>query len=178
MAADIMVEDGPNDEGDMFERPGKLTDHIPKPYPNEETARFSNNGALPVDLSLIVKARPGAEDYIFSLLTGYKEPPPGIDVKNGLYYNPYFGGSQIAMPPQLVNGSVEYDDETEATISQMAKDVTTFLTWAAEPGQDEHKKTGLKLWFLFSLIGVQMLYWKRLRWTTIKHRDVSIRKFK
>lgn len=178
MAAEVMVEDGPDEEGEMFERAGKLTDHIPKPYPNEEAARFANNGAYPVDLSLIVKARPYGEDYVYSLLTGYKEPPPGVEVKSGLYYNPYFGGGQIAMPPQLVNGSVTYDDGTEATISQMAKDVTTFLAWAGEPGHDEHKKTGLKFFFLFSLIGVQMLYWKRLRWSTIKHRDVSIKKFK
>jgi ubiquinol-cytochrome c reductase cytochrome c1 subunit len=176
MAADVDVEDGPNDKGEMFDRPGTLTDHIPRPYPNEQAARAANNGAYPTDLSLIVKGRPGAEDYLFTLLTGYKEAPPGVDVKEGMSYNPYFYGSQIAMPQQLHEGSVEYEDGTDASISQMAKDVTTFLAWAAEPHQDEHKKFGLKAMFSLALTGALMLYWKRLKWSIVKNRITAIKK--
>lgn len=176
MAADVDFEDGPNDKGEMFERPGTLTDHIPRPYPNEQAARAANSGAYPTDLSLIVKGRPGAEDYLFALLTGYKDAPAGVDVKEGMSYNPYFYGSQIAMPQQLHEGSVEYDDGTEATISQMAKDVTIFLSWAAEPHQDEHKKFGLKALFTLALTGSLMLYWKRLKWSVIKNRITAIKK--
>ncbi|XP_049848603.1 uncharacterized protein LOC126315393 [Schistocerca gregaria] len=176
MASEIDVEDGPNDKGEMFERPGKLTDPFPRPYPNEAAARASNNGSYPPDLSLIVKARPGAENYIFSLISGYSAPPPGVEVKENMYYNPYFPGSQIAMPQQLTDGCIEYDDGTEASISQMAKDVTTFLAWAAEPHQDEHKKFGLKACLLFTLLACQFAYFKRLRWGIIKHRVTAIKK--
>jgi ubiquinol-cytochrome c reductase cytochrome c1 subunit len=176
MAADVDVEDGPNDKGVMFDRPGALTDHIPRPYPNEQAARAQNAGAYPTDLSLIVKARPGYEDYIFALLTGYKDAPPGVDVKEGMSYNPYFYGSQIAMPQQLHDDAIEYDDGTDASISQMAKDVTVFLSWAAEPHQDDHKKFGLKALFTFALTGSLMLYWKRLKWQVIKNRITAIKK--
>lgn len=127
MAAEIEYEDGPNDDGEMFMRPGKLADYLPSPYPNDEAARAGNAGALPPDLSLIVKARHGAADYIFSLLTGYCDPPAGVKVQEGLNYNPFFPGTQIAMARVLFDGLVEYDDGTPATTSQMAKDVTTFL---------------------------------------------------
>ena len=107
----------------MFERPGKLSDHFPAPYKNEEQARSINNGALPPDLSLIVKARGRKEDYLFALLTGYRETPAGVTVNNaaGQYYNPYFAGGKIGMAKQLVDGAVEYPDGTPATESQMAK---------------------------------------------------------
>merc|ERR1719198_2179420 len=137
MAEDTDVMDGPNDEGDMFERPGKLSDYLPSPYPNEEAARFANNGAYPPDLSLIVKARPNCVDYIFALLTGYKEVPAGIAERDTQYYNPYFPGGWIGMPPPLADGGVDYDDGTEATASQMAKDVTVFLAWSSEPVDDD-----------------------------------------
>lgn len=176
MAADVDVEDGPDDRGEMFERPGTLTDHIARPYPNEQAARAANAGAYPTDLSLIIKGRPGAEDYLFALLTGYKDAPPGVEVKPGMSYNPYFHGSQIAMPQQLHEGSCDYDDGTEPTISQMAKDVTTFLAWAAEPHQDEHKKFGLKAIFTLAITGTLMLYWKRLKWGVVKNRITAIKK--
>lgn len=95
------------------------SDYFPKPYANEESARFSNNGALPPDLSLIVKARELHEDYLFALLTGYREPPAGINIRQGLYYNPYFAGGAIAMPQALVNDQIEFDDGTPSTISQV-----------------------------------------------------------
>jgi ubiquinol-cytochrome c reductase cytochrome c1 subunit len=173
MAADVDVEDGPNEEGEMFSRPGKLTDKLPRPYPNENAARANNNGAYPVDLSLVVKARPHAEDYIFSLLTGYREPPAGVSVREGLYYNPYFAGGAIAMPQQLRPGVLTFDDGAEASISQLAKDVTTFLSWAAEPTHDERKRLGLKFMFLTTLLAVPMLYWKKHKWATVKTRKIG-----
>ena len=117
----------------MFDRPGKLSDSFPAPYANEEGARYANNGAYPPDLSLITKARHDGQNYVFSLLLGYREAPAGIEIREGLHYNPYFPGGAIAMPKMLVDGGVEYDDGTPATETQMAKDVTTFLAWAAEP---------------------------------------------
>lgn len=127
MAQEVEYEDGPNDDGEMFQRPGKLADYMPSPYPNEEAARAGNAGALPPDLTLIVKARHGGADYIFSLLTGYCDPPAGVTVQEGLNYNPFFPGTQIAMARVLFDGLVEYDDGTPATTSQMAKDVVAFL---------------------------------------------------
>ena len=145
MAEDTDVMDGPNDEGEMFERPGKLSDYLPSPYPNEEAARYANNGAYPPDLSLIVKARHGGADYIFALLTGYKDVPAGIAPRETQYYNPYFSGGWIGMPPPLADGAVDYDDGTPATATQMAKDVSIFLAWTSEPEQDERKLQGFKV---------------------------------
>lgn len=127
MAGEVEYTDGPNDDGEMFQRPGKLADYLPSPYPNEEAARTANAGALPPDLSLIIKARHGGADYVFSLLTGYCDPPAGFNVQSGLNYNPFFPGTQIAMARVLFDGLVEYPDGTPATTSQMAKDVVTFL---------------------------------------------------
>ena len=121
LALEIEVPDGPNDEGEMFERPGKLSDHLPNPYMNEQHARYANGGAYPPDLSLITKARHDGQNYVFALLLGYKEPPAGVSVREGLYYNPYFPGGAIAMPKMLAEGGVEYDDGTEASEAQQAK---------------------------------------------------------
>lgn len=129
MASEVDVLDGPNDEGEMFERPGKLADRLPSPYQNEEQGRMANGGALPPDLSLMVKARHAGQDYLFSILTGYMDPPAGKEMMPGLYYNPYFPGSAIAMPPPLQDDGVEYEDGTPATISQQARDVVQFLNW-------------------------------------------------
>ena len=119
LAAESDYIDGPNDVGDMYERPGKLTDLLPNPYANEAAARAANGGARPPDLSLITKGRIGYEDYIFALLTGYKDPPTGVTIREGLHYNPYFPGGAISMPAPLMNESVEYPDGTVATVSQV-----------------------------------------------------------
>ncbi|XP_063525365.1 uncharacterized protein LOC129042180 isoform X2 [Pongo pygmaeus] len=145
LAAEVEVQDGPNENGEMFMRPGKLFDYFPKPYPNSEAARAANNGALPPDLSYIVRARHGGEDYIFSLLTGYCEPPTGVSLREGLYFNPYFPGQAIAMAPPIYTDVLEFDDGTPATMSQIAKDVCTFLRWASEPEHDHRKRMGLKV---------------------------------
>ncbi|CDR19065.1 unnamed protein product [Oncorhynchus mykiss] len=145
LAEEIEVVDGPDESGEMFTRPGKLSDYFPKPYPNPEAARAANGGALPPDLSYIVNARHGGEDYVFSLLTGYCEPPAGVEVREGLYYNPYFPGQAIGMAPPIYNEVLEFEDGTPATMSQVAKDVCTFLRWAAEPEHDQRKRMGLKV---------------------------------
>ncbi|NWU70605.1 CY1 protein, partial [Pterocles burchelli] len=141
----VEVQDGPDENGEMFMRPGKISDYFPKPYPNAEAARAANNGALPPDLSYIVNARHGGEDYVFSLLTGYCDPPAGVTVREGLHYNPYFPGQAIGMAPPIYNEILEYDDGTPATMSQIAKDICTFLRWAAEPEHDHRKRMGLKV---------------------------------
>jgi len=175
MAGDTMVEDGPDSEGDMYERKGLITDFHPKPYANSNAARFANNGALPPDLSLVIKARGRHEDYVFSLLTGYVDPPAGVKVVNGQYFNPYFPGTKIAMAPPLSDGMVEFDDGTENSMSQMSKDVSTFLAWASEPEHDDRKKLGMKIILGLGLIAVPMFYWKRLKWSTIKTRKISFK---
>ncbi|PRW39146.1 Cytochrome c1- heme mitochondrial [Chlorella sorokiniana] len=174
MALNIEVTDGPNDEGEMFERPGKLSDKLPAPYMNEEHARYANGGAYPPDLSLITKARHDGQNYVFSLLLGYREPPAGITVREGLYYNPYFPGGAIAMPKMLNDGGVEYDDGTPATEAQQAKDVVTFLSWAAEPEMDERKLMGTKWIAVLSLVFLTTVYYKRWKWAPLKSRRVIV----
>lgn len=174
MAEDTDVIDGPNDEGEMFERPGKLSDYMPSPYPNEEAARFANNGAYPPDLSLIVKARPNGVDYIFALLTGYKDVPAGIAERDTQYYNPYFPGGWIGMPPPLADGAVDYEDGTPNTSVQMAKDVTTFLAWASEPEADERKLMGMKTMTMLTVLFFITWYYKRVKWSVVKNRRLVL----
>jgi ubiquinol-cytochrome c reductase cytochrome c1 subunit len=146
LAEEMEVEGDPDDQGDPTTRPGKLSDYLPSPYKNDEQARASNNGSLPPDLSLIVKARHGGCDYVFNLLTGYPEDPPaGAVVQSGLSFNPYFPGTGIGMARVLYDELVEYEDGTPASASQMAKDVVEFLNWAAEPEMDTRKKMGWKI---------------------------------
>lgn len=176
MAAERDFEDGPDEEGEMFERPGRLSDYMPNPYANEEAARFANNGAYPPDLSLITKARPDGENYLFAILTGYKEAPSGLTLREGLYYNPYFPGGAIAMPQPLTHEQLEFEDGTHGSISQMAKDVTTFLSWAAEPEHDERKKMWIKAMIITTLVGFPLYYYKRLKWSVVKTRVLAFTK--
>jgi len=173
LAASVEIKDGPDDEGEYFMRKGKLFDAIPAPYPNEAAARFANNGAYPPDLSCVVKARHGEEDYVYSLLTGYRDPPHGVTVREGLYYNPYFPGGSIAMAPPLSDGQVEFEDGTVSTISQAAKDVTTFLMWASFPEYDSRKKKGSQLVVGLVFAGALVGYWKRFRFASLKSRRVT-----
>lgn len=173
LAASYEVVDGPNDEGEMFERPGRLSDMFPGPYKNEETARFANGGALPPDLSCIEKARHSGTDYIFSLLTGYAPAPAGLTLRDGLHYNLYFPGGAISMAPPLNDGQVEYEDGTEATTAQMAKDVATFLTWCSEPEQDARKKQGMKMVMAVAVMAACSGYYKRFKWSLVKTRRIS-----
>ncbi|KAM5157763.1 cytochrome c1, heme protein, mitochondrial [Mantella aurantiaca] len=173
LAEEFEILDGPDENGEMFTRPGKLSDRFPKPYPNPEAARASNNGALPPDLSYIANARHGGEDYIFSLLTGYCDPPAGVSLREGLYFNPYFLGQAIAMAPPIYDEVLEYDDGTPATMSQVAKDICTFLRWASEPEHDDRKRMGLKIVLLTTFIGGVLYYMKRHRWSVIKSRKIA-----
>ncbi|CDS12507.1 Putative Ubiquinol-cytochrome c reductaseFT cytochrome c1 subunit [Lichtheimia ramosa] len=172
MAEEVEYEDGPDENGEMFMRPGKPSDYMPRPYPNEEAARAGNAGSLPPDLSLITKARHGGEDYVFALLTGYMDPPGGVEVREGMNYNPYFPGGAIAMARVLFDEVVEYEDGTPATTSQLAKDVSTFLAWAAEPEHDERKKMGMKATIILSGLTLLSLWLKRFKWSPIKTRKI------
>lgn len=177
IAAQFDVVDGPNDEGEMYTRPGILVDQFPSPYPNEEAARYANGGAMPPDLSVYTSAQHEGIDYIFALLMGYRDPPVGIQVRQGLYYNPYFAGGIIGMPPPLhADGLVDYEDGTPATKSQMAKDVVNFLCWASEPTHDERKLLGLKVGFAcffgFFLYG----FWYRTTMIGFKTRRIDFTK--
>lgn len=167
IAAEYEVTDGPNEEGDMFERPARPSDRFVAPFANENAARASNNGALPPDLSLQVKAHPGGADYIFALLSGFKDAPDDVEMGDGMNYNPYFSGGQIAMAPPLFEDSVEYSDGTKATIEQMAHDVTNFLHWAAEPEMEDRKRVGWKV-VLFLIVMSAILYAaKRKTWSNL-----------
>ena len=176
IAASFDVVDGPNDIGEMFERPGGPLDAFPSPYPNEAAARYANNGAVPPDLSQIAAARHGGVDYLFALLTGYREPPAGIKLRSGLYYNTYFPGGAISMPPPLQNGQIEYEDGTPATKSQMAKDVCQFLTWAQDPMHDERKLLGLKVYSVMWVMAISTGLWYRLMWMTLRSRRIDFAK--
>lgn len=169
IAADYTTPDL-DDEGQKIDRKALPGDYFQNPYPNEKAARAANNGAAPPDLSMVVKARPGGADYVYSLLTGYQDAPKDVVVGEGRHYNPYFPGGKLSMPPPLLSeGQVTYPDGTVATVDQMAKDVVTFLTWASEPSADERKKLGVKVMFyLFILTGVLYLTKRRI-WQRIKH---------
>ncbi|NRB11279.1 MAG: cytochrome c1 [Rickettsiaceae bacterium] len=162
------VIDGPNEDGEMFERPGILSDVFASPYPNEQAARAANNNAYPADLSLIIKARHDGANYVFSLLTGYDEAPPeGLELMPGLNYNPYFEGGQLSMPAPLVADMVEYMDGTPATVEQMSRDVVIFLQWAAEPEMEHRKSMGLKVMIFLAIFTVIFYIAKRKIWKKI-----------
>lgn len=167
-AAEVTVKDGPNEEGEMFERPGRPADYFPKPFANEEAARYANNGAYPLDLSIITRARAHGPDYVYALLTGYQEKAPeGFELAQGMYYNDYFAGHQIAMAPPLSAGVVTYEDGTEATTAQMASDVATFLTWAGEPVMEKRKQMGLKVMIYLLVFAGLMYAVKRKVWKDV-----------
>ncbi len=145
IAAGFEVLDGPNSDGEMFMRPAKLSDKFVMPYDNVEAAKAANGGAYPPDMSVLAKARKGGADYIYSLLLGYDDPPSGIILDDGVYYNKFMYGNKIKMPVPLSDDLVEYNDGTEATEEQMAKDVTSFLMWSAEPHLETRHKTGFRV---------------------------------
>ena len=159
-----VTNEQPNDQGQMFQRPARPSDSIPGPFPNDQAARVANNGALPPDLSMIVKARDGGPDYVFGILTGYKDPPPGFNLLPGMNYNQYFPGHQIAMPPPLSDNAVTFADGTSATVPQMAHDVVTFLTWAAEPNLEPRHRTGFKVMMFLIVMAVIFYAAKRKIW--------------
>ncbi|MFY8107075.1 MAG: cytochrome c1 [Elstera sp.] len=167
IAAAYKVTDGPNDAGEMFERPARASDRIVKPYPNENAARAANNGAYPPDLSLMNKARVGGPDYTYALLIGYEKPPADVQLLDGQYYNKYFPGLKIAMPQPLNDGQVTFADGTEATVANMSRDVTVFLNWAAEPELEKRHRLGVQV-ILFLIVATGFFYAaKRRVWADI-----------
>lgn len=193
LAASVEVTDGPNDEGEMFTRPGRPADRFPSPFKNDQAARAANNGALPPDLSVITKARgihrdipwylepyywaadivTGYEekgaDYLYALLTGYKEAPSGMKMSEGMIYNTAFPGHQIAMPAPLSAEQVEYTDGTAPTVENYARDVTAFLYWAGEPTLMERRKVGFRMMIYLVLLAGFLYFAKRRVWSTIAH---------
>ena len=168
IAADYEIVDGPNDEGEMFDREALPSDKFVGPYENDKIARLANNGAYPPDLSLIVKARANGADYLYSLLNGYKDYPENFEASEGMYYNEFYPGYQIAMPSPLMDDIVEYSDGTEATQEQVAKDVTSFLAWTAEPELEERKSLGVKTLFFLILLTIMLLGVKRKIWKDVE----------
>ena len=167
IAASVEIEDGPDSQGEMFTRPGKPSDKFKSPYPNVEASTVANGGAYPPDMSVLVKARPGGADYMYSVLMGYEEPPAGMKLDDGVYYNKYMIGQKIKMASPLSDGIVEYSDGTEATMDQMAKDVTTFLAWAAEPELEVRHKLGIKVIIYLILLTVLVYLSMKKIWSRI-----------
>jgi cytochrome c1 len=171
IAAGYKIPADPDDKGDIFDdkgnrmtRAGILADHFPPPFANEQAARAANGGALPPDLSMVVSAREGGAHYVYSILTGFhQKPPAGFTVISGKYYNPYFQGWNISMPPPLADNSVTFSDGTKATVAQEAHDVATFLTWASDPKMEDRKRLGLAVMiFLVVLSGLLFLSYRKV----------------
>ena len=167
IAASFEIEDGPDSQGEMFSRPGKPSDKFKSPYPNTQAAIAANGGAYPPDMSVLVKARKGGANYIYSVLVGYEDPPSGVTLDEGVYYNKYMIGNKIKMPNNLIDGLVEYSDGTQSTVEQMAKDVTTFLAWAAEPELEERHRTGVKVIIYLILLTILVYLSMKKIWSRI-----------
>ena len=167
IAASIEIEDGPDNQGEMFTRPGRPSDKFKSPYPNMKASMAANGGAYPPDMSVLVKARPGGANYIYSVLMGYEEAPAGVVLDDGVYYNKYMIGNKIKMSSPLSEDIVEYTDGTDASIDQMAKDVTTFLSWAAEPELEERHKTGVKVLIYLILLSTLVYLSMNRIWSRI-----------
>lgn len=167
IAAEYEATDGPNDQGEMFQRPARPSDKFKAPFANDNAARAANNGALPPDLSLMAKARRGGPNYTYALMTGYSDPPPGATLMDGMSYNKFFPGHQIAMPKPLNPDQVTFADGTKSTVEQMSHDVSTFLAWTAEPELEARKRLGVKV-ILFLIILTGLLYaTKRKVWGAV-----------
>ena len=162
IASQFEVTDGPDSDGEMFSRPARLSDKFVSPFPNKKAAAAANGGAYPPDMSVLVKARKGGANYIYSLLLGYEAAPPDYELDEGVYYNNYMPGNKIMMAEPLVDEAVEYADGTKATKSQMAKDVTTFLTWASEPHLETSHRMGFKVFF-YLIILLTLVYFSKQR---------------
>jgi ubiquinol-cytochrome c reductase cytochrome b/c1 subunit len=187
VAASFQVNDGPNDQGEMFQRPGKLSDYFPPPFANEQAARAALGGALPPDMSVLAKARSyergfpwfildafwqyqaDGPDYIHAILNGYEDAPAGFTLPPTGYYNKYFPGHAIGMPKPLNDGQVEYTDGTPQTVDQYGRDVAAFLMWAAEPSLDARKRLGFQV-MVFLIVFAGLLYFTKKRvWYAVHH---------
>ena len=187
LAAEYKIKDGPNDAGDMFERPGLPSDYFPWNFANEQQARAALNGALPPDISVLAKARSYSRgfpwflinavdqyqeqgpDYIAALLTGYEDPPKDQEMPAGQYYNRFIPGNHIAMPPPLTDGQIDYTDGSPKTTQQYAKDVSAFMMWAAEPKLEERKRIGLNVMVFLIVLAGLLYFTKKKVWSEVAH---------
>lgn len=167
IASEYTVIDGPDDSGDLFERPARLSDAVPSPFPNKQAAMASNGGAYPPDLSLMVKARVDGANYLYSLLTGYMDVPEGKEIPEGKYYNDYYPGNAISMAPPLGDDLVTYQDDTKSTVEQQSKDIVNFLQWAAEPEMEHRKQMGLKVSIFLIIFTILFIFAKKRAWARI-----------
>ena len=167
LAAQYEVQDGPNDDGEMFMRPAIPADRMPAPYANDNAARAGNNGALPPDLSLIAKARPNGPNYLYSLLSSYDDAPDGKEVPDGMYYNAAYPGHLIAMPQPLYGDDVEFSDGAATSIEAVSADLTHFLMWAAEPKMEVRKRIGVAAVFFLSIFVIFSYLAKRRIWADV-----------
>lgn len=168
IASQFEVTDGPNNDGEMFTRPARLSDKFVGPYANEQAATAANGGAYPPDMSVLVKAREGGADYIYSILMGYEDAPEGVSLDDGVYYNKYMSGNKIKMAQPLMDGTVTYMDGTQATEMQMAEDVATFLTWAAEPHLEARHKMGFRAIVYLIIITILVYFSMKKLWSRIE----------
>ena len=168
IAANYEVTDGPNSDGEMFIRPAKLSDKFVMPFDNTKAAQAANGGAYPPDMSVLIKARSGGANYIYSVLLGYEDPPSGVTLDDGVYYNKYMYGNYIKMAKPLSEGAVEYSDGTKATEEQMASDVTTFLMWAAEPHLEARHKMGFKAILYLIILTILVYFSMKKIWSRIE----------
>jgi len=171
IAAQFEVADGPNEDGEMFTRSGRLSDKFVSPFPNIKAAAAANGGAYPPDMSVLAKARKGGADYIYSLLMGYEEAPTGYDLDDGVYYNKYMPGYKIKMAEPISDGIVEYADGTEATKAQISKDVTTFLVWAADPHLESRHRMGFKVFFYLFVLLTLVYFSKQKVWSGLSSKE-------
>jgi ubiquinol-cytochrome c reductase cytochrome c1 subunit len=168
IAASFEVTDGPNNDGEMFIRPAKLSDKFVMPFENVKAAQAANGGAYPPDMSVLAKARSGGVDYIYSVLLGYEDPPSEVTLDEGDYYKKYMYGNRIKMSQPLMDNAVEYSDGTKATEEQMAKDVTTFLMWAAEPHLESRHKMGFKAILYLIILTILVYFSMKKIWSRIE----------
>ena len=170
IASQFELTDGPNSDGEMFTRVARLSDNFVGPYENIQAATAANGGAYPPDMSVLVKARKGGADYIYSLLLGYEEAPEGMSLDDGVYYNKYMAGNKIKMSNPLSEGIVTYIDGTEATEDQMARDVTSFLAWAAEPHLEARHKIGFRAIVYLIIMTVLVYFSMKKLWSRIESK--------
>jgi ubiquinol-cytochrome c reductase cytochrome b/c1 subunit len=185
IASEYKIQDGPNDQGEMFERDGRPADYFPTPWPNENAARARYNG-VPPDMSVLAKARSYSRgfpwfifdiftqfqeqgpDYIHAVMTGYKDKPPaGFALPPGSFYNEYFPSHAIAMPPPLSDKRVDYTDGSPTTVDQYAKDVAAFLVWASEPSMEARKRIGFQVMIFLIVLATLLYFTKKKVWADV-----------
>ncbi|KAL6448253.1 hypothetical protein ACFW04_000318 [Cataglyphis niger] len=173
IAAEYEIEDGPNEEGDYYTRPGRLSDLLPHPYPNEEAARAANFGAYPPDLTYFIFSRWNGRNYLFSVLTGFMDPPAGVSLSDQQYFNAYFPGNVIGMGQNLMDGAVDYDDGTPATTSQMAKDLVQFLSWTSSQNFDARKQMFIRVVGAWFILWASVVHYLRSTWSLMRTRQIA-----